>query len=432
MSVTTDDRGIYRVFGVAPGTYVVSATPTTGGVGDIVRLSDIELDAAIGELRQQRGNTGAPGRTGGGSPISIAPRVIAFTPVFHPTAFSEDDAVGVTVGFGDERRDVDITVTPVATSTLSGSVVGASPLSPAAITLARRSGENSGPPLTTGPDGTFRITSVVPGRYVVRALISSAAGRGSASGSCQSGETDVQVAGTDLAGIVIALRPCPQLAGRVSFVGTSLPPVDLSTIRMQLRWRATVEAATSTTVPVGGATRFIQTDGTFQVGTRGELRPGLLTFIVDIPGSQPGKGWLLRSVLAEGRDLLDSPLVITDSGPVITPVVITFTDQHSALVGRLETAVRQPAVDYTVIAFTTNQAWWTQPFRRVRTARPATNGDFVFDDLPPGEYFLAALTDIDQEEWQDPGFLAQIATAGTVRITLGEGERKTQDLRMSR
>jgi hypothetical protein len=29
--------------------------------------------------------------------------------------------------------------------------------------------------------------------------------------------------------------------------------------------------------------------------------------------------------------------------------------------------------------------------------RPATDGGFTFRDLPPGEYFLAALTDVDQD-----------------------------------
>jgi hypothetical protein len=62
-------------------------------------------------------------------------------------------------------------------------------------------------------------------------------------------------------------------------------------------------------------------------------------------------------------------------------------------------------------------------------ARPGTNGRFSFADLPAGDYLLAALTDVEPNEWQKRDVLAELAPAG-VKVTLGEGERKHQDLQV--
>lgn len=39
------------------------------------------------------------------------------------------------------------------------------------------------------------------------------------------------------------------------------------------------------------------------------------------------------------------------------------------------------------------------------------------------------MTDVEQGEWMDPAFLARVARAG-MRLTLTEGEKKVQDLRL--
>ena len=49
--------------------------------------------------------------------------------------------------------------------------------------------------------------------------------------------------------------------------------------------------------------------------------------------------------------------------------------------------------------------------------------------MPPGEYFLAALTDPDPVQLKDPSFLEQLA-ASAIRVTLAEGEKKVQDVKL--
>lgn len=83
------------------------------------------------------------------------------------------------------------------------------------------------------------------------------------------------------------------------------------------------------------------------------------------------------------------------------------------------------------MAFPVNQEWWTAPFRRVKATRAAYDGQYAIQDLPPGEYFLAALSDLAPDEWRDREFLNLIVPAA-LRLTLGDGEQKTQHLRIGR
>jgi hypothetical protein len=52
--------------------------------------------------------------------------------------------------------------------------------------------------------------------------------------------------------------------------------------------------------------------------------------------------------------------------------------------------------------------------------------------MPPGTYFLAALTDVDENEWFDPAFLAQIAPPNSIPVTIVDGQRTVQDVRIAR
>jgi hypothetical protein len=70
--------------------------------------------------------------------------------------------------------------------------------------------------------------------------------------------------------------------------------------------------------------------------------------------------------------------------------------------------------------------------RRIRTARPGTNGEFTLSGrgpltLPPGDYLLAAVTDLDRYEEFDPSLLASLASSA-VPVTLQPEQRKVQDL----
>jgi hypothetical protein len=167
----------------------------------------------------------------------------------------------------------------------------------------------------------------------------------------------------------------------------------------------------------------VKEDGTFLITGIG---PSTFFVTCQIPADL-SKVWKLRSVKADGRELLDSGIVGPEVG--LTNVIVTLSDKRTEIAGALQSASGQPVSDYYVVAFSTDRANWRQGSWRNASVRPATNGRFIIPDLPAGEYFLAALTDLDPLEWQRAEFLAQVAPAA-VRITLTEGEKKMQDLRI--
>ena len=66
---------------------------------------------------------------------------------------------------------------------------------------------------------------------------------------------------------------------------------------------------------------------------------------------------------------------------------------------------------------------------RAAAIQPASDGKFRATGLPAGEYYLAAVTDLDPQDWGDPAFMDQIVP-GAIKITVGDGEKKVQDLKV--
>ena len=90
----------------------------------------------------------------------------------------------------------------------------------------------------------------------------------------------------------------------------------------------------------------------------------------------------------------------------------------------------QPAIDYTVVAFSSDASNWRPQSRYIQVGRPDANGQFRIRGLPPGEYLVVAVDDVESGEWFDPAFLgAQRRNA--VSVDLGDGDAKTLQLRLA-
>jgi hypothetical protein len=231
------------------------------------------------------------------------------------------------------------------------------------------------------------------------------------------------VAGTDVTGLVLTLEPGRTLSGRVQFEG-SRPAPALSTLRVSLVPLAVLG------LPSGSPIRTLQfvssiaarDDGGFELPGIG---PGAYRLQIWAQGLD---GWWLRSAMRDGRDLLDGNIDV-DRSTNLGDVLATFSDRRTVLSGSLQTPAGRPVTDVFVIAFAADRRYWGQGSRRVQAVRPAIDGRFTIAGLPAGAYRLAAVTDVDQDEWQDPGFLA-LAEPASIPISLADGEAKTQDLRL--
>jgi hypothetical protein len=138
-------------------------------------------------------------------------------------------------------------------------------------------------------------------------------------------------------------------------------------------------------------------------------------------------GWMLESVTMGDRDVTDLPI---DIGAGDQPsFVVTLTNRLSELSGALLDASGRPSTDYFVLVVPADRRYWLPQSRRIVNTRPDARGQFVFRGLPPGDYRLAATTDLIPRDLQDVGALEALLSQ-SLAVTVGAGEKKTMDIRV--
>ena len=499
---TTDDRGMYRVYGLQPGKYIVYAQPRNQGTGALQVSIASEIEAAVQQMTQMlgagqggRGGGGAGGRgtqlgdllgqMGGGRgqqaleqlQQQLSPEgqpTAAYAPVFYPGSTSPSSAATVEITAGQERFGVDFQLQLTQTAQVDGVVMGPDGVTPTGIQITLVPKDTlpglPGGTMTAraGQDGRFTFRNVIPGQYSVVARgqmrvvdpaapeqevpAAGARGGGRGGGRGQGGPApqilwamaDVAVDGTDQSGVSLQLQTGMTISGRVAFDGVGAPPSDLTRLRVNLVTvgapavdfgnipAASVDASGRFTLQGVPPGRYSlrgtgQGGGAGMGGAAGAGRGGGAGAATTPAGT--AVNWQLASAMAGGRDSLDFPLVI-GPGTNITDAVVTFADKSTELTGTLQDATGAATSDYSIIVFPSDKQYWQPQSRRIVSVRPGTDGRFTTRNLPPGSYMIVAVTDVEPGEWFDPGFLEQLAAAA-MRVTLAEGEKKTQNLRLA-
>jgi hypothetical protein len=138
---------------------------------------------------------------------------------------------------------------------------------------------------------------------------------------------------------------------------------------------------------------------------------------------------MFHSASYNGHDISTTPIELTSSDAA--GVAIRFTDRWSSIQGTVQSASRNPDADALVIMFPVDRRLWTQygtGTRSVRAVRTTVHGSYNLGSVVPGDYLVIAIPDDKAGGWQDPDFLAALSSSAT-RVTVGDGEHKTQDLR---
>ncbi|HYN08184.1 MAG TPA: carboxypeptidase-like regulatory domain-containing protein [Vicinamibacterales bacterium] len=369
----SDERGVYRVEGVRAGEYKVLAMPA--------------------DERKT-------------------------VPVFHGGTTSPSQAATVRLDRGEERDGIDITLVEESPASLAGVILDVGGLPAAgvqvfAIPLAWGGGRGR-LTRTSGPNGEFAFEDLFPGRYGLRAYLTPASDALPSDPATLWAVETVDVPTMDAPGVMLRLQPPLVFSGRVTFVGRSIALPDPGTVRVGLQQDGVKPTLTE-----------VRPDGTFERS----ILPGVYQIEDYVPGLAPG--WRLRSAVKDGRDLFDTPLEFSLATGSMTGIELTFSDLHTKLSGLVTTSTGAPISACYVVAFPTNRALWSPPFQRLMHRRPATNGRFVFVDLPPGDYFVAAVPDLDPVNWRAADVLEPLVARAT-RVSLRDGEQKSLDLRAGR
>jgi hypothetical protein len=464
----TDDRGAYRIGALEPGEYVVampmsqssdvsiSSFVNLDGARDVVTFGNV-AQARVAAVASAGGAIRVDSLIGGGGatpPPDEEGRPQAYPTQFYPGASTSTRAAAVSLGSGEERNGVDFQLKPVRTVRVTGSIIG--PDGPAAnmpVTLVpAETGDLSSPIETlsafSDASGTFTFAAVPAGQYTLQASRGARGGMpmemitqmGAGGVAVRAvtvtraggpppplpteptlwAETAVAVGTTDVDDIVVSLREGLKVSGSIQFDGgAARPPADqLSAISVWL------EPANPR--PGGSTSIRGRVDPSGQFETMG-VPPG--HYFVRVAGAP--QNWYFRGAMLGGQDVSDAPLALESENA--TGVMLTFTDRPADLSGQVTDANAGDNAA-TVIIFPADSAAWSgygSTTRRLRNVRADKDGRYSAQNLPPGDYLVAAVPDKQAGDWQNPKFLESLAQSAT-RVRIGAGEKVTQNVQVVR
>jgi len=381
----------------------------------------------------------------------------------------------ITIAPGEERRGVDFATQLVPTAFVSGTVhdPDGRPLQGAQISIKASQAESDIMSLIGGDqsarstaEGTFSVGGVKPGRYTLTARGGPAAERRAAAGSLEAilearaggsgaGELaaiagllggtqpwwareEITIEGRDLTNLTLRMQPGMSISGRIVYDGTMPPPADLTTVRLSFGSVPSSASPMDMAASMIGGTSAATTaaDGTFSAKgiVPGRYRASLVGCVSMVLAmfsgpAAPASNWVLKSIVSNGRDIADVPFDVKP-GEDVSGVVVTMIDRVTELSGTVVDQTDHATGNFPIVVFSTDKTYWTIGSRRVRQARPASDGKFKVTGLPAGEYFVIAVTDLDPEELYSPAFLEQLSSAGAYKIRLADGQKLAQDLKL--
>jgi len=405
----TDDTGAYRIYGLSPGDYYLSAT----------------LRAGNGPFFDDANND-----------------TTSYASTYYPGTGSVGDAQRVTLGVGQEQPNVNFALQPVRTVKITGTALNSTgaALTNGMVTLmpADNVGTGGGP----GPvlfnfggngrvraDGSFTIANVSPGNYTLMAVAGPGGGRGGGSairigGPGGPGLDDIEMASIplsvtneDVSGLTVVTSKGASLSGSVIAAEGSV--AKLSTNQIQV----VAQPANGQFLPgpLGNRPARVDADGTFMLtGLTGQK-------FIRVNGLP--QEWTIKAVILNGVDVTDSALEFRGSTDN-SGLQVILTDKVSDVNGKVTTARGDVTRDYTVVVFPDDPAKWAFPSRFVKTARADQQGQFRIRALPADDRYLAVAVDyLEDGEGADPMFLEQIKDRAS-RFALGDGESKSLDLKI--
>jgi hypothetical protein len=329
---------------------------------------------------------------------------------------SAAEARPISLGLSAEVPDVTFAVLLVRTSRVSGRVASSDgePVSTGNLVLMRegqsvgRPGAGAGFADRIQWDGTFAFSNVPPGRYLLRV-------RGDDWDVPRFAMMPLTVTGGELSGVNVVLLPSASIEGTAVFQRTQGLPPDPT----QFRVGAPSVDGSNLGSPQNGR---VERDGRFTLDGVAAGGHWIRT--------QSPRGWVVKSIVSEGRDITDTPIELR-SGQRLTGLTVTFTDKLSEINGHVRDTRGTPITEYTILAFPVESSLWYPESRFVMTARPDQTGEYRIRGLPAGAYFVGTVDPAEANEWFEPSFLEE-QRANAVRLTLSEGDVKTHNVVLGR
>jgi len=376
----TDDQGQFRLFGLAPGRYYVSAAEP--GWGQV--HGDREFSA---ESKQE------------------AER--AYTKTYYPGTTDPGKASVISVKEGEEVPGTDITLKQVEVFRIRGKVFNQVThkagrevellLIPRGKRLEWEYGSHGG---VKKPDGSFEIANVVPGSYVLVAYWPD-------EGKYYTAQEKVDIAESDLEGITLTIGSGTTIPGRVRWEGK--PSLEGDELQVTLEpemmrfW-------------VGGSARVQNQQYTLKDVNDGEYR---------VSANGISKDCYLKEIQYGDTRAKDDIITVNKGGGA--QLEITISSRGARVQGTVVDKDGLPAAGVWVVAVP-DEARRTS-FRLFKAQTTDQYGKFDVHGLAPGSYRIFAWAGIEQGEWEDPEFLRPQEAKGEL-LELRDEDAKAVNLKV--
>jgi protocatechuate 3,4-dioxygenase beta subunit len=372
-TVETNDLGEYRLFGLSPGRYFVSA------VYPRFSRSAGDEDSASSELEQQ-----------------------GYAKMYYPGTADAGKAIAIVVQGGEEIPSVEILLRKVLVHRIRGRVYNQITHKPGTGTnlllmpkTNRREWDSVQPASVEKPDGSFDIPDVLPGSYALTAFWFD-------EGKIFSTRMPVEVGNADVEGLALTIAPGMNINGQIIWDGKPALEKDELTVRPK---------PVDLNLGFQGPTRVTQ--GNFF--TLKDVGEG--TYHAEIAGES--KDCYIKDVQYGASNVLEDGFTVVRGAPAT--LEITISPRGARVQGAVSDADGLPAAGVWVVLVP--EAKHREQYRLYKTQTTDQYGHFDLRGIPPGEYKLFSWDEVEMGAWEDPEFLKPFEEKGE-RIALQEGDQK--------
>jgi protocatechuate 3,4-dioxygenase beta subunit len=352
---TTNDRGEYRIWGLAPGKYYVRATHPRGG--------------------------------------AMRPGSQVYVPIFYPGVSDPSRTQTIDLHPGDESSGIDLSFISLRSVRVSGRVLNASsgPAKDTQVTLVGGSGTMTfaAGQASTDSKGAFEIRGVPPGSYM---LIAEQFGNADPE-KVMRGRTQVEVGEVNLNDAEVIVGPGASVSGHVRVEGKANPDFTKLTVALDAQ-----DDLSSMGFAPDVSNVALRSDGTF---TFHDVPEGSYHIkVLPLPDGYylkpSGEGDAVEAGVKVGRNHAAT-------------VELTLSTGAGRITGTVAKD-QQPFAGATVV-LVPDGARRGQP-RFYRQALTDSGGRFTISSITPGDYKVFAWEEIERGMYLDPDFLQLYEDSG--------------------
>jgi hypothetical protein len=379
---TTDDLGEFRLFGLPPGRYYISA-----------QLSGWDHVVGDPEFSASDKNAGEKG----------------YTKVYYPSALEIAKASSIYVKEGEEVPSIDIFMKEVSVYSVRGTVQYLFPhkgTSNTRIIVTRRvqnpSWEIAGGESLVKADGSFQISELPPGEYTVRGFYFE-------QDKFYSTQEDIDVANADVDGLILSLAQGTEIPGHLLWDGKPSLEGEQASVFL---------SPEESEVYSRGGWAQIEENNQF---TMKEVSQG--TFRIKVDGIS--KDCYVKDIHFGETPLPDH--VLHFKRGLVGPLDVTVSSKGGRIQGMVTNSESTPVAGVWVVAVPEeSKRSLRELFKSVTTDQ---YGRYDLRGLAPGKYSIFGWDGVEREEWEDPDFL-KINGAKGLPMEVIDSDTKSADLQL--